>query len=233
MRVELDRVRLRRGGRDVLFVPRLSLPRAARIAIIGRNGSGKTTLLETLALLRPPSEGLVRLDGKDVFSRRSLLERARRDVTLVLQEPYLFAGSARANVELPLRIRGLGRRERQRRVESALELVGARELGDRKAGSISAGERQRVALARAIVAEPRLLLLDEPFAHLDLEGIDRLRLLLREQSLARDSLVVLSSPPGSLPEDAFDLRFDLLEGLVLPSVVSTTPRFNLERTVAR
>jgi putative spermidine/putrescine transport system ATP-binding protein len=134
--------------------------------MLGPSGSGKTTTLRLIAGFERPDAGSVELAGEDV----SVLPPYARDVNTVFQDYALFPHMTVAeNVEYGMRIRKVGRDERRRRAEEALETVRLPGLGRRKPSQLSGGQRQRVALARAIVNRPRVLLLDEPLGALDLK----------------------------------------------------------------
>src|SRR5712691_7076726 len=117
--LELVGVRHRYDGRVVLDIERFAVPPGSRVAIVGPNGSGKSTLLRLLALLERPSEGEVRLDGVVAAAAA-----ARRRVTLVEQRPVLFRGTVRENLEFGLRVRGVGRTEVNRKVDSVAARLG-------------------------------------------------------------------------------------------------------------
>jgi molybdate transport system ATP-binding protein len=130
----------------------------------GESGSGKTTILECIAGLARPDRGEIRLEDRIVFSSSEGIDLPPRErrVGYVFQDYALFPHlSAEANVAL-----ALPRRERGRAVE-CLERFGIAHLARRKPSLLSGGERQRLAMARALAAEPRLLLMDEPFSALD------------------------------------------------------------------
>lgn len=173
------RRRFNRSGFE-LVVDHVEIPAGQTLAILGPSGSGKTTLMELLGLLQRPDAGRILMDGRPVQygDRQASLQMAA-----VFQRPYLFKGSVAGNVEYGLAARGVPRREREARVESALGRVGLAGFGGRSALELSGGEAQRVSLARALVLEPRVLLLDEPLASLD-------RLLKRQ--LTRDFATILS-----------------------------------------
>jgi ABC-type bacteriocin/lantibiotic exporter with double-glycine peptidase domain len=141
--------------------------------ILGANGAGKTTLLQLLLALRRPDTGIVRIDGRDL--RDIDLRGYRRQLGFMLQDSLLVHGTIRDNIAYPLE------HASHARVRRAAEAAGAHAfieqlpagyetpVGERGAG-LSAGQRQRIALARALIAEPRILLLDEPTASLDSAG---------------------------------------------------------------
>ncbi|MFJ9407102.1 ABC transporter ATP-binding protein [Streptomyces sp. NPDC101393] len=131
------------------------------LGVVGPSGCGKSTLLRTLAGLLPPLEGRVSQDGVPVEGPGA--ERA-----LVFQEDALLPWrSLRANVELPLAIRGMPRAERRARAGDWLKRVGLGEHAGRLPHRVSGGQRQRAQLARALAGEPRAVLMDEPFGALD------------------------------------------------------------------
>ena len=148
----------------------LTLRRGEFVAVAGPSGSGKTTLLNLAAGLDTPSSGRVILKGNDL-SRMTRRQKARlrlEEVGFIFQAYNLIPVlSARENAEFVLLLRGMPREEREPRVGRVLEQVGLRGLEKRRPAELSGGEQQRVAVARAIVAEPSLVLADEPTANLD------------------------------------------------------------------
>ncbi|MGL5823266.1 MAG: ABC transporter ATP-binding protein [Nocardioides sp.] len=146
--------------RDVCF----DVPPGEVLAVLGPSGCGKSTLLRAIAGLEPTMTGLVAFDGADLMR----VPTHRRGFALMFQDGQLFAHlSVGRNVGYPLRLRRTPKRERERRVEELLELVGLSGYAGRAPDTLSGGERQRVALARALAVRPRLLLLDEPLSALD------------------------------------------------------------------
>jgi len=145
--------------------------------MLGPSGSGKTTTLRMIAGFELPSSGTVELEGRDV----TRLAPYERDVNTVFQDYALFPHmKVQENVEYGLRVKRVGKAERRRRAEEALEMVRLGGYGDRKPGQLSGGQRQRVALARAIVNQPQALLLDEPLGALDLKLRQDLQIELKE-----------------------------------------------------
>ena len=141
------------------------------VAILGPSGCGKTTLLRAIAGLQPLASGRITWDGEDLAP----VPPHRRRFGLMFQEYALFPHrDVAGNVAFGLRMTGVGKDERRRRVSEVLELVGLDELRDRRVVGLSGGEQQRVALARALAVEPRLLMLDEPLGALDRPWRERL-----------------------------------------------------------
>jgi iron(III) transport system ATP-binding protein len=144
----------------------LDVPRGSLTALLGPSGCGKTTVLRMVAGLLDPDAGTIDIDGRRVTGPARTVPPERRNVGMVFQDYALFPHlSVVRNVAYGLR--GRSRRERRRRVDEALSLVGLSELGDRLPTALSGGQQQRVALARALAPEPDLVLLDEPFSNLD------------------------------------------------------------------
>ena len=153
-------------GRRALALESLQFTAGEITAVVGPNGAGKTTLLNILALLISPDQGLLFYQGREV-SGAGNHTALRREITLVAQGAYLFDGSVEKNVAYGLKLRGVDKAGRRQRVQAALAQAGLRGFAHRRARGLSGGEGQRVALARALALEPRVLLLDEPFANLD------------------------------------------------------------------
>lgn len=131
------------------------------VSIIGRSGCGKSTLLRMVAGLLDPTEGRIEVDGKEI-------KGAGADRGMVFQEYAIFPWkTALENVEFSLLVKGVPRAERQERAYHFLELVGLSDAARRYPRELSGGMKQRVAVARSLCQEPRVLLMDEPFAAID------------------------------------------------------------------
>ena len=166
----------------------LDVPAGGCVAIVGPSGSGKTTALRLTAGLDAPDAGDVLLDGASVLR----VPPERRGMAMVFQRPLLFPHlNVLDNVAFAARVTGTPRR--QARVEAAryLELVQLPGFGPRFVGELSGGQEQRVALARALAAQPRVLLLDEPFSALDAALRADMHELLRELRAVLEPTVVL------------------------------------------
>ena len=134
--------------------------------LLGPSGSGKTTTLRLIAGFERPDSGRIELSGVDVTNRAPY----ERDVNTVFQDYALFPHmSVAENIAYGLRVKGVGRAERKRRVEEILQVVRLPNVAERKPVQLSGGQRQRIALARALVNAPKVLLLDEPLGALDLK----------------------------------------------------------------
>jgi tungstate transport system ATP-binding protein len=157
-------LRLVRGGKVLLDIRSLDVLRGETLAIVGPNGAGKSALLQVLALLERPTSGQLFFDGQLVEG--SLLAH-RRDMAVVFQEPLLLDTSVKSNIRMGLALRGVPRREQDRRVAHWLERFAIAGLAERSHRQLSGGEAQRVSLARALALAPEVLLLDEPLAALD------------------------------------------------------------------
>ena len=175
------------------------------VAVLGPNGAGKTTLFRCLSGLLPIDEGRIELDGEvlddpaaDVFVQPEL-----RPASVVFQDYLLFPNlSALENVAFGLRARGVGKSAARARAHEWLERVGLAHHAQHRPGALSGGQAQRVALARALATEPRLLLLDEPLAALDVGTRGDVRRDLRRHLATFDGVRLLVTHD---PVDAYAL----------------------------
>lgn len=162
----------RSGSVQVVVFNDLSLevPPGERLAVIGESGAGKSTLLHLLGGLDRPTGGRIFYNGRDIvsLSEEAMADFRNREVGFVWQNPSLLPEfSALENVMMPLLIRGVGPESARRAAHERLVEVGLRDRESHRAGELSGGERQRVGLARALVANPKVLLADEPTGSLD------------------------------------------------------------------
>ena len=182
--VDVSRV-YRVGGEDVYAVRDVSceIMPGRLIALRGRSGSGKTTLLNLLSGLDRPTHGQTMIRGEDTrrLSDGQLTELRRHDIGFIFQAFALLPVlSAYENVELPLRIAGVGARQRHRRAVDLLELVGLGRRMSHRPFELSGGEQSRVAIARALANEPSLIVADEPTGALDsVTGLEIMSLFRR------------------------------------------------------
>lgn len=163
MEVTARGLEFRRGRHTVLSIPELTFANGRVTAVLGPNGSGKTTLLRLIAALERPSSGEVLLDGRPARPTRE----TRESIAYAFQQAAFLTGPVRSNMDLALRLRGLGGPERAARIEQAAAACGIAHLLDRDSHRISGGEAQRANLARALCLRAPVTLLDEPMHGLD------------------------------------------------------------------
>lgn len=158
------------GANTVLNQIDLHIEPGSVVALLGPSGCGKSTLLRLLAGLTQPAQGEIHFGDRLVAKSGWALSPEARDIGMVFQDYALWPHMTVAqNVMFPLKMRHVPRQERESRVAQALDRVGLSTFADRKPAGLSGGQQQHVALARAIVAEPRVLLFDEPLSNLDSE----------------------------------------------------------------
>ena len=173
------------GKRDTRFEALkgidLDIYEGESVAIIGKSGSGKSTLMHLLALLDKPTEGSIKLNGKNTSKLRAgkLNEIRNKEFGFVFQSFFMNSNdSVLNNVILPLKINGVGFRERRRRALEALRIVELDDKAKNKANDLSGGQKQRVCIARAIVNNPKVIFADEPTGNLDSATGERIEKLL-------------------------------------------------------
>ncbi len=183
--IQLEKVsKIYTRGKEVIEVLKdldLTLEAGAYLALMGPSGSGKSTLLNLIGGLDQPTQGSVKVAGQNLEGMRSkdLAHWRSVHVGFIFQFYNLLPVlTAQANVELPLLLTNLSRSERKKNATIALEIVGLADRADHKPGELSGGQQQRVAIARALVADPSLLLCDEPTGDLDRSTADEILDLL-------------------------------------------------------
>jgi tungstate transport system ATP-binding protein len=209
-------------GDFCLAIDHLELEKEQIYLLEGTNGAGKSTLLHLLALLLVPTSGTIAFAGEEMREEEQR-QRLRRQITLVEQQPYLFATSVYQNLAFGLRLRDVRGELQDRRIRNALELVGLAGFEERQVRTLSGGESRRVALARAMVLRPQLLLLDEPTA-----GLDRDVLPLFEACLARlkeqGTTVVLASHDSDQSRRLGGMVLTLEQGRLCAPVLVNSPQ---------
>ena len=224
---------------NVLEDVTLEVAQGEFLCILGASGCGKSTLLSLVADLDQPTTGSVEvLGGKPA---------------LMFQEPALFPWlTAKENVELALRLKGVGKNERRERAQELLSLVRLKDAGKKRVHELSGGMRQRVAMARALAQDSHVLLMDEPFAALDaitrdvlheelvrIRESQKLTVLfvthnVREAVRLGDRVVLLSSRPGRVVKE-YDVKIDQPRRIESPQVASLSVEItdDLRREIRR
>ncbi|WP_319589059.1 ABC transporter ATP-binding protein [uncultured Desulfobulbus sp.] len=188
------------GGQEVRAMDRISLTiePGEYLSIMGPSGSGKSTLLNTLGLLDTPDSGSYFLEGKDVTSLddNQLAATRSRTIGFIFQFFHLIPRlTAQQNIELPLLLAGVARRERNERSTRLIEAFGLGTRQHHKPDELSGGQRQRVAIARAVINEPAVLLADEPTGNLDRHSGGEIIELMEDLNRKGLTLVVVTHDP--------------------------------------
>lgn len=198
--ISLNKVikRYKRGQHmvEVLYNMDLSVARGEFLALMGPSGSGKSTLLNVVGGLDSVDRGEVRVAGQrlDVCSARKLSQWRARNVGLIFQQYYLLPTlSVQRNVMLPLLLTRLPLRQCQQRVDLVLGLLNIAECARRMPAELSGGQQQRVAIARAIVADPVLLICDEPTGDLDRSNADTVLDILQQLNRKQGKTIVMAT----------------------------------------
>ena len=197
---------------EVLEGINLEIQQGDFLALMGPSGSGKTTLLNLIGGLDHPSGGVVEVGGVPLneMSARQLAKWRSENIGFVFQFYNLLPVlTAQRNVELPLLLTRLSGRQRQANAATALKVVGLEDRAKHKPGELSGGQQQRVAIARAIVADPALLVCDEPTGDLDRETADEILGLLDVLNQEHGkTIIMVTHDPKAAERAAQVLRMD-------------------------
>ncbi len=209
----------RRGSQELSILQDISLTIASGefLALMGPSGSGKTTLLNLIAGLDAPDKGRLIVKGIDIttLTEAQLAHWRAREVGFIFQFYYLIPVlTAFENVELPLLLTPLNRRQRQEHVDLALELVGLSDRRQHYPAQLSGGQQQRVAIARALVSDPAIIAADEPTGDLDRQSAgDVLNLLSRLNQDFKKTIILVTHDPEAASHAARIRR--LIKGQLL------------------
>jgi putative ABC transport system ATP-binding protein len=179
---------------EVLHGVNLTIEQGEFLALMGPSGSGKTTLLNLIAGLDQPTEGEVTVAGEriDKLSGGKLAKWRARHIGFVFQFYNLLPVlTAARNVEVPLLLTNLSSSQRKQNVRAVLELVGLADRATHKPGELSGGQQQRVSIARALVADPTLLVCDEPTGDLDRENAEEILGLLQTLNRKQGKTIIM------------------------------------------
>lgn len=207
----------------------ISVERGEFVSLMGASGSGKSTLLNLVAGIDRPTKGQILVDGTDItrLTRTKLAHWRAENIGYIFQMHNLIPVlTAYENIELPLLLLPMTYRERQRRVEVAMEAVGLTDRADHYPRQLSGGQEQRVGIARAIVANPTLIVADEPTGDLDAETTGQvLELLRRLNTELGMTLMMVTHDPHAAAVAGRRLRLE--KGLLIEGPI-VEPRMALE-----
>ena len=196
----------------------MDIYKGQKVAIIGPNGAGKSTLFSHFNGLTEPTSGHVEIDGKAIKYDKDTLLEVRQKVGIVFQDPndQLFAPTVKEDVAFGPMNLGLDYEEVERRVDEALTMVGMEQYMDKTPHHLSGGQQKRVAIAGIIAMRPEIMILDEPTAGLDPEGVEKVLSILNELNNEGMSIVISSHDIEMVNEFAEKI-FVLNEGEILES----------------
>jgi zinc/manganese transport system ATP-binding protein len=191
--LEVDRVSVSLAGRDVLREVSFAIEPGQFTGLIGSNGAGKTTLFRVILGLQAPRGGSVRLAGRPRSRRNPLIGYVPQKFVLDPDAPLRTRDLVGLGIDAHRYGVALPSRARRARIDEMLDAVDARGFADRRVGNLSGGEQQRVLIAHALIARPRLLLLDEPLANLDLRSAHEVVALLSRIAAEQRIAILISA----------------------------------------
>lgn len=185
MEIKIENLKKYYGRNQILDIKDLTISQGKITAIIGPNGCGKSTLLNIISGLDKEYEGEIRYNKSKIS--RNIID----NMTIVFQKPYLFKRTVYENIEYPLKLRKVNKKDSKKRVLNIMEELEIEDLMDKKAHLLSGGESQKVALARALVFEPKVLLLDEPTSNIDPDSIQVLEKTILKFNKERKGTILM------------------------------------------
>jgi len=188
---ELNNIKVVHQQNCVLDIPHFTIPPGKCIALLGENGAGKSTLMSLLAFTAKATEGTIQLFGQHIASKLSPMQRRR--IGMVSQQPYLLAGTVADNIKLALKLQNIESSQHAFLIEQTLQQLNLTQLAAQSAQTLSGGELKRAAIARAIAYDPDILLLDEPFSHLDQRHIRQLENAIQRFAQQTNKTVIFST----------------------------------------
>ena len=189
------------------------------VTLRGRSGSGKTTLLNCLGGLDDPTSGTIHIQGQDIaqMDERARTHWRRSSIGFVFQQMGLLPSfSAYENLDVMARLGGVPRAQRRARILGCLELVGLLDYYDHRPYEMSGGQQQRIAIARALVAQPQLILADEPTSELDSETTHDI-LAAMQDFVREEGVSILLSSHDPIADDYADRVLQLRDGRIAAS----------------
>ena len=205
---------IRKGyqGEAVLKDCSFTFDKSGIYVLTGRNGSGKSTFLRICALLEAPDSGTVTFFSGAGSEKIDI--GLRRRITLVLPKVGVFNTTVFGNAAYGLKIRGMGKKETERKVETMLDFVGLTRKKDRNALTLSSGETQRLGIARTLAIEPEILFLDEPTASVDRANTEIIERIILDMKKRNNSIIIVTTHDREQAERLADCLMVMKEGKI-------------------
>lgn len=196
----------------------IEIEKGEKVAIIGPNGAGKSTLFSHLNGLTEPTSGCVKIEGKPISFEKDELLKVRQKVGIVFQDPndQLFAPTVKEDIAFGPMNLGLSYDEVEKRVEDALKMVGMENYEDKTPHHLSGGQQKRIAIAGIIAMKPELMILDEPTAGLDPDGVEKVLNIMNQLNEEGMTLIISSHDIDMISKYA-DKIFVLYNGEIIES----------------
>ena len=196
----------------------IEIEKGEKVAIIGPNGAGKSTLFSHFNGLTEPTSGCVKIEGKPISFEKDELLKVRQKVGIVFQDPndQLFAPTVKEDIAFGPMNLGLSYDEVEKRVEDALKMVGMENYEDKTPHHLSGGQQKRIAIAGIIAMKPELMILDEPIAGLDPDGVEKVLNIMNQLNEEGMTLIISSHDIDMISKYA-DKIFVLYNGEIIES----------------
>lgn len=205
-------------GTQALKNINIEIEKGEKVAIIGPNGAGKSTLFSHFNGLTEPTSGCVKIEGKPISFEKDELLKVRQKVGIVFQDPndQLFAPTVKEDIAFGPMNLGLRYDEVEKRVEDALKMVGMENYEDKTPHHLSGGQQKRIAIAGIIAMKPELMILDEPTAGLDPDGVEKVLNIMNQLNEEGMTLIISSHDIDMISKYA-DKIFVLYNGEIIES----------------
>lgn len=205
-------------GTQALKNINIEIEKGEKVAIIGPNGAGKSTLFSHFNGLTEPTSGCVKIEGKPISFEKDELLKVRQKVGIVFQDPndQLFAPTVKEDIAFGPMNLGLSYDEVEKRVEDALKMVGMENYEDKTPHHLSGGQKKRIAIAGIIAMKPELMILDEPTAGLDPDGVEKVLNIMNQLNEEGMTLIISSHDIDMISKYA-DKIFVLYNGEIIES----------------
>lgn len=205
-------------GTQALKNINIEIEKGEKVAIIGPNGAGKSTLFSHFNGLTEPTSGCVKIEGKAISFEKDELLKVRQKVGIVFQDPndQLFAPTVKEDIAFGPMNLGLSYSEVEKRVEDALKMVGMENYEDKTPHHLSGGQQKRIAIAGIIAMKPEIMILDEPTAGLDPDGVEKVLNIMNQLNKEGMTLIISSHDIDMISKYA-DKIFILYNGEIIES----------------